>query len=123
MLNLAWRWLAGGHGDQPRYPEQVQGEHHQRVDAHVQNPASRPEDEPVEVDDREQYPQTRQVDNPSCSLQALDGNNQQEPDDLQLKALWRDRMDLLGEQPAQPAEGRFDVLAYRLAQELLPRRQ
>src|SRR5215208_5730646 len=65
---------------------------------------------------------TSLIDNPSCSLQALDGNSQQEPDDLQFEASWRDRMDLLGEQPAQPAEDRFDVLAYWLAQELLPRR-
>ncbi len=60
--------------------------------------------------------------NLSCSLQALDGNGQQKPYDLQFEASRRDRVDPLGEQSGQPAEDRFDVLAYRLAQELLPRR-
>jgi hypothetical protein len=36
--------------------------------------------------------------NPSCPLQALDGEGQQEADDLQLEASWRYRVDLLGEQ-------------------------
>ena len=34
--------------------------------------------------------------NLSCPLQALDGEGQQEPDDLQLEASRRHRMDLLG---------------------------
>jgi hypothetical protein len=59
--------------------------------------------------------------NPSCPLQALNGEGQQEADDLQLKASWRDRVDLLREEVGQLAENRFDVLANRLAQELLPR--
>ena len=33
--------------------------------------------------------------NPSCPLQALNREGQQEPDDLQLEALRRDRVDLL----------------------------
>src|SRR5215203_131897 len=32
--------------------------------------------------------------NPSCPLQTLNGEGQHEADDLQLEALWRNRMDL-----------------------------
>jgi hypothetical protein len=60
--------------------------------------------------------------NLSCPLQTLDGEGQKETDNLQLKAPGRDRMDLPGKQCTQLAEDRFDVLANRLAQELLPYR-
>src|SRR5215213_6473991 len=63
-----------------------------------------------------------EVDNPSCPLQALDGEGQQEADDLQLEASGCDRMDLLGKQCTHLAEDRFDVLAGGLAQKLLPYR-
>jgi hypothetical protein len=36
--------------------------------------------------------------NPSCPLQTLNGESQEEADDLQLEASGRDRVDLLGEQ-------------------------
>lgn len=60
--------------------------------------------------------------NPSCPLQALDSEGQQEPDDLQLETSRRDCVDLPGKQVRQLAEDRLDVLANRLAQELLPSR-
>src|SRR5215207_3243049 len=60
--------------------------------------------------------------NPSCPLQALNREGQQEPDDLQLEASRCDRVDLLGEQARQSAEDRLYVLANRLAQKLLPQR-
>ena len=60
------------------------------------------------------------VPNLSCPLQALDGEGQQKADDLQLKAPGPHRMDLPGKHRAQLAEDRFDVLATRLAQKLLP---
>src|SRR5215204_4546383 len=58
--------------------------------------------------------------NPSCPLQTLNGEGQQEADDLQLKALRRNRVDLSRKHSAQVAENRLDVLASGLAQELLP---
>jgi hypothetical protein len=60
------------------------------------------------------------VGNPSCPLQALNREGQQEPDDFQLEASRRDRVDLLGKEAPQPTKDRFYVLANRLAQELLP---
>src|SRR5687768_16532498 len=58
--------------------------------------------------------------NPSCPLQALDGEGQQEAYDLKLEASGRDCMNLPGKHRTQLAEDRFDVLAGGLAQELLP---
>jgi hypothetical protein len=62
-----------------------------------------------------------QIKNPSCPLQALNSRGQQGPDDLQLKALRRDRMDLPRKQFGYAAEERLYVLANRLAQKLLSR--
>jgi hypothetical protein len=53
--------------------------------------------------------------NPSCPLQALNGESQQKADDLQLEALRRYRMYLAGEQAAQFPEDRLDILADGLA--------
>src|SRR5215208_1649711 len=58
--------------------------------------------------------------NPSCPLQALNGESQQKADNLQLEALRRYRMYLAGEQAAQLPEDCLDILADGLAQELLP---
>src|SRR5215217_2289822 len=60
------------------------------------------------------------LNNLSCPLQALDGEGQQEADDLQLEASGYDRMDFPGKQRAQVTENRLDVLASGLAQKLLP---
>lgn len=58
--------------------------------------------------------------NPSCPLQTLDRESQQEPGDLQLEASRRHRVNLLRKQPCYAAEHRLYVLAYRFAQKLLP---
>src|SRR5215211_4932475 len=55
-------------------------------------------------------------------LQALNGEGQQEADDLQFETSGPHRVDLPGEQRPQVTENRLDVLANGLAQELLPRR-
>jgi hypothetical protein len=58
------------------------------------------------------------LNNPSCPLKALNREGQEEADDLQLEALWRNRMDLPRKQRAQLAEDRLDVLADGLCQKL-----
>src|SRR3712207_1963453 len=58
--------------------------------------------------------------NLSCLLQTLNGEGQQEADDLQLETSRRHRMDLPSKQRAQVTENRLDVLASGLAQKLLP---
>ena len=61
-----------------------------------------------------------QLFNLSCPLQTLNGEGQQEADDLQLETSGRHRMDLPSKQRAQVTENRLDVLASGLAQKLLP---
>src|SRR5215207_5708780 len=51
--------------------------------------------------------------NPSCPLQALNGEGQQEADNLQLETSGPHRVDLLEEKATQPAKDRFYVLANR----------
>src|SRR5215207_5383991 len=67
-----------------------------------------------------QAPPRPGISNLSCPLQTLNGEGQQEADDLQLETSGRHRVDLPGKQRAQVTENRLDVLASGLAQKLLP---
>src|ERR687897_1580036 len=58
--------------------------------------------------------------NLSCPIQTLNGEGQQQADDLRLETSWRYRVDLPGKQRAQVTENRLDILASGLAQKLLP---
>ncbi|MDP8951760.1 MAG: hypothetical protein M3N18_05910, partial [Actinomycetota bacterium] len=62
---------------------------------------------PMGVYETERYPHLEEeirLINPSCPLQTLNREGQQEADDLQLEAPRRDRMDPLGEEARQPAK-------------------
>jgi len=55
--------------------------------------------------------------------EVADGDGQQEANDLEREALWRNSMNVLGQQRLELAEGGFDALADGFAQELEAQRQ